>query len=352
MGALELVRPAPSFAIRLLAWQAEHGRHDLPWQHPRTPYRVWLSEVMLQQTQVATVIPYFERFLARFPEVRSLAAAELDEVLGLWAGLGYYARGRNLHACAKAVAARGDFPSDPVELAKLPGIGPSTAAAIAAQAFGVRAAILDGNVKRVLSRWHGVATPIEQGATTRRLQALADALLPETQLADYTQALMDLGATLCKPRRPECSRCPVAADCVARREGRQADWPVRQAARGRRERHAIWLVLLDPLNRVWLEQRPPLGLWGGLWTLPEAEHAESLLAGLPPLSAGPEPLPPFRHAFTHYELQVSPMLARLAEPMSIAAEAGRRWLPLCELDGETASIATPTPVRRLLKELS
>lgn len=339
------------FAERLLAWHASHGRHDLPWQHPRTPYRVWLSEVMLQQTQVATVIPYFERFLARFPDVESLAVAEQEEVLRYWAGLGYYARGRNLHACARAVVERGGFPSDPAELAQLPGIGPSTAAAIAAQAYGVRAAILDGNVKRVLSRWRGVATPIDQGATTRQLQALADALLPQSRLPDYTQALMDLGATLCKPRQADCARCPVAADCVARREGLQTALPVKKATRARHEKQAAWLVLVDPLDRVLLEQRPPVGLWGGLWTLPEAETADALLAGLPPLLGEPQPLPSFRHAFTHFELQVRPILARLAEPASAAAEPGRCWLPLSGLDDGAASIAAPTPVRRLLKEL-
>ncbi|MCU0756294.1 MAG: A/G-specific adenine glycosylase [Xanthomonadales bacterium] len=339
------------FAERLLVWHAMHGRHDLPWQHPRTPYRVWLSEVMLQQTKVATVIPYFERFLARFPDVESLAAAEQEEVLRYWAGLGYYARGRNLHACARAVRARGGFPSDPTELAQLPGIGPSTAAAIAAQAYGVRAAILDGNVKRVLARWRGVATPIDQGATTRQLQVLADALLPDSRLPDYTQALMDLGATLCRPRQPECARCPVAADCVARREGLQSTLPVKKAPRARREKHAAWLVLLDPLDRVLLEQRPPLGLWGGLWTLPEADSVDALLAGLPPLRGEALPLPAFRHAFTHFELQVSPVLARLAATPTGAAEPGRCWRSLSSLDDSAASIAAPTPVRRLLKEL-
>lgn len=343
--------PAASFAERLLAWHAVHGRHDLPWQHPRTPYRVWLSEVMLQQTQVATVIPYFQRFLDRFPDVESLAAAEQEEVLRYWAGLGYYARGRNLHACARAVAERGGFPESPTELARLPGIGPSTAAAIAAQAYGAPAAILDGNVKRVLSRWRGIATPIDQATTTRELQALAESLLPRQQLADYTQALMDLGATLCKPRQPDCGRCPVAADCVARREGLQTALPVRKVARARREQQAVWLVLVDPLNRVLLEQRPPRGLWGGLWTLPEAGTLDELLTGLPPLHGEPAPLAAFRHAFTHFDLRVSPMLARLAEPAATTTEPGRRWMPLDGLDDGAASIAAPTPVRRLLKEL-
>jgi A/G-specific adenine glycosylase len=339
------------FAERLLTWHAAHGRHDLPWQHPRTPYRVWLSEVMLQQTQVATVIPYFERFLARFPTVESLAEAEQEEVLRYWAGLGYYARGRNLHACARAVVARGGFPSAPAELATLPGIGPSTAAAIAAQAFGVRAAILDGNVKRVLARWRGVATPIDQSATTRALQTLADSLLPEARLADYTQALMDLGATLCKPRQPDCARCPVAADCVARREGLQTELPIKRSARPRRLRGAFWLLLQDPAGRILLEQRPPLGLWGGLWTLPEAETLVELLAGLPAGHAAPEGLPSFRHAFTHFDLQVSPVRVQLAQVPTVAAETGRRWLPLTELEAGAASIAAPTPVLRLLKEL-
>jgi A/G-specific adenine glycosylase len=350
MGAAASVSLTP-FALRLLDWHAEHGRHDLPWQHPRTPYRVWLSEVMLQQTQVATVIPYFERFLARFPTVESLAEAEQEDVLRHWAGLGYYARGRNLHACARAVVARGGFPSDPAELAALPGIGPSTAAAIAAQAFGVRAAILDGNVKRVLTRWRGIATPIDQSATTRALQTLADSLLPESRLPDYTQALMDLGATLCKPRQPDCACCPLAADCIARREGLQTALPVKRGARPRRVREVVWLVLVDPAGRVRLQQRPPLGLWGGLWTLPEADTLAELLTDLPGDRTAPEALPGFRHAFTHFDLQVSPVRVRLAERPTTAAESGWRWLPLTALDDSAASIAAPTPVLRLLKEL-
>ena len=229
-----------SFVSRLLAWFDVHGRHGLPWQSPRTAYRVWLSEVMLQQTQVATVIPYFERFIARFPDFASLAAADIDEVLALWAGLGYYARGRNLHAAAKQVASihRGEMPNDLEAVQALPGVGRSTAAAILAQAFGARHAILDGNVKRVLARHAAIPGWPGEPKVAAKLWAVAERLLPQTRLADYTQAIMDLGASLCSARQPACARCPVAEDCQAHREQRTAEFPSAKPAKARPLRRA------------------------------------------------------------------------------------------------------------------
>src|SRR5690554_1228697 len=236
-----------SFASRLLAWFGTGGRHDLPWQRPRTPYRVWLSEIMLQQTQVRVVVPYFERFVAALPTVAALAAAPLDDVLGLWSGLGYYARARNLHAAARTCAELhdGQLPRDFDALLALPGIGRSTAGAILAQAWGERFAILDGNVKRVLARYHGVEGWPGQPAVERQLWNLALAHLPEARLADYTQAQMDLGATVCTRHSPDCGRCPLRGGCVALATGRTAELPTPKPARASPTREALVLLLQD-----------------------------------------------------------------------------------------------------------
>ena len=316
------------FASRLTAWQRRHGRHDLPWQGTRDPYRIWLAEVMLQQTQVDTVIPYYERFLARFPRVRALAAATEDEVLRLWSGLGYYARGRNLHAAARQVAAKGRFPTTQEGLAALPGIGRSTAAAIAVFAFGRRAAILDGNVKRVLARRFGV-----QGAKTQ--WTLAEKLLPRRGVRAYTQALMDLGATLCTRTRPRCERCPVARACVARREGRIAELPAPRTRKPMPVKRANWYVYMRQ-GEVLLERRPGAGLWGGLWTFPEAR--------LPAMPRGRK-LAALEHGFTHFRLRAQPWLCpvRGATPQA----AGRLWLDIAAATGA----AVPAPVRTVLRAL-
>ncbi|MDH4173057.1 MAG: A/G-specific adenine glycosylase [Betaproteobacteria bacterium] len=316
------------FASRLTAWQRRHGRHDLPWQGTRDPYRIWLAEVMLQQTQVDTVIPYYERFLARFPRVRALAAATEDEVLRLWSGLGYYARGRNLHAAARQVAAKGRFPTTQEGLAALPGIGRSTAAAIAVFAFGRRAAILDGNVKRVLARRFGV-----QGAKMQ--WALAEKLLPRRGVRAYTQALMDLGATLCTRTRPRCERCPVARACVARREGRIAELPAPRTRKPLPLKRANWYVYMRQ-GEVLLERRPGAGLWGGLWTFPEAR--------LPAMPRGRK-LAALEHGFTHFRLRAQPWLCpvRGATPQA----AGRLWLDIAAATGA----AVPAPVRTVLRSL-
>jgi A/G-specific adenine glycosylase len=316
----------PSFAESLVRWQRRHGRHDLPWQRTRDPYRIWLSEIMLQQTQVATVIPYYRRFLERFPDVRALAEAQEEEVLRLWSGLGYYARGRNLHAAAKAVAVMGAFPRNAEALRELPGIGRSTAAAIAVFAFGRRAAILDGNVKRVLARRFGVAGEAEQWA-------LAGRLLPRRNLRSYTQALMDLGATVCTRAKPKCGVCPVARSCVARREERISELPARRTRRALPLRRATWYVQVDA-GRVLLERRPAKGLWGGLWAFPEKR---------PPGVRTLQRLPELEHSFTHFRLRARPVLCSARE----RARPGQLWMDMA--DAREAAI--PTPVRRVLGAL-
>ena len=318
----------PGFAASLVTWQRLHGRHGLPWQGTRDPYRVWLSEVMLQQTQVATVLPYYERFLARFPGVEQLAEASQDEVLRLWSGLGYYARGRNLHAAARTVVARGGFPPTATGLEALPGVGRSTAAAIAVFAFGRRAAILDGNVKRVLARRFGV-----QGEAAQ--WALAERLLPRRGVRAYTQALMDLGATVCTRARPDCARCPVARACVARRERRMDELPAPRPRGPLPVRRADWYVYLER-GSVLLERRPAPGLWGGLWTFPETPVLGT---------AARRRLAPVEHGFTHFRLRAQPWLC--AARAGARAPGPRLWLEIADAVGA----AVPAPVRGVLQEL-
>lgn len=342
-----------SFAARLIAWQREHGRHGLPWQASREPYRVWLSEVMLQQTQVATVVPYFERFLARFPTLEVLAAADENDVLALWSGLGYYSRARNLHRAAQAVMAEhgGVFPRDPAAIARLPGIGRSTAAAIAVFAFGARAAILDGNVKRVLSRCFGLDGDPAAAATQRRWWNQAEALLPPMEVPDYTQGLMDLGATVCTRARPRCGICPVAELCVARRTDRIADLPTPRRRRALPEKAVRWLVVTSGRD-VLLERRAPAGVWGGLWSFPElapdADPAAWLRERLDTEVAAARPLPAVDHSFTHFRLQAQPLRVELARRPRQAAEPGWIWLAL----DDAAGAALPAPVKRLLRSLA
>ncbi|HEU4457905.1 MAG TPA: A/G-specific adenine glycosylase [Methylibium sp.] len=339
------------FARRVVDWQRTHGRHGLPWQS-REPYRVWLSEVMLQQTQVSTVLAYYTRFLARFPDVATLAAAPLDDVLAAWSGLGYYRRARFLHACAQAVVERhgGRFPQDPEQLAALPGIGRSTAAAIAAFCFDRRAAILDGNVKRLLARALGFGADLAVASHERELWQAACALLPAepAEMPAYTQGLMDLGATVCTPRRPTCLVCPLRAGCVALATGRVEQLPVktRKLQRGRRANAWLWV---EHAGRVWLQQRAALGVWAGLWSLPMFDDEDSLLAAAAgvPLRA----LAPIEHALTHFDWRLAPWHA---EPRSAdeaealvarlgGADAGR-WIARAAL----ADIALPAPLRKLL----
>jgi len=338
-------RSRSDFADRLLAWHRRHGRHDLPWQNTRDPYRIWLSEIMLQQTQVATVIPYYQRFLERFPDLAALAAADQNDVLALWAGLGYYARARNLHRCAQAIMTGhgGRFPGDAATIAGLPGIGRSTAAAIAAFAFGERAAILDGNVKRVLARVFGIDGFPGKPAVERALWALAESLLPDTgDIAAYTQGIMDLGATACTRSRPACTACPMRGLCVAERDGRQDELPVAKPTRALPERETQVVIFVSD-GRVLLERRPPAGIWGGLWSLPEGD--EAALAARFGLTVGErETLPPLRHAFTHFRLTLQPVRCRV-ERRPLAEEDGRRWFDREAL----AAAGLPAPIARILR---
>ncbi|OIQ72524.1 A/G-specific adenine glycosylase [mine drainage metagenome] len=338
---------AAEFGPRLVAWQRTHGRHDLPWQRDRDPYRVWLSEIMLQQTQVATVLRYFDRFVERFPEVRALAAAELDEVLALWSGLGYYRRARHLHQCARQVVERhgGEFPRDALALQALSGIGRSTAAAIAAFSFGERAAILDGNVKRVLRRafapaLHEHATG--SGAELRELWALAQALLPRDGIDAYTQGLMDLGATVCRARRPDCDACPFAGDCPSRGAAAAPSMPRRTRTQ------ASWVLLWAhdaATPRVWLERRPASGIWPGLWCLPTHDGTGAALRQASELGRvdAHTALPARRHLLTHVELELHPLRVALT-PRPRAADAAGGWFTL----PEALALGLPAPVRRLL----
>ena len=339
------------FAQRLIAWQKQHGRHDLPWQQRRDPYAVWLSEIMLQQTQVASVIPYYQRFLARFPDLASLAAASEDEVLAHWSGLGYYARGRNLRRAAQLVMARhgGVFPDDFAAVADLPGIGRSTAAAILAFSFGQRRAILDGNVKRVLARCFGIEGYPGVKAVENALWQKAEALLPDSGIETYTQALMDLGATLCS-RKPACGPCPLRDGCVAWNQNRLAELPAPRPRKPLPQKETAMLVLLRQ-GEVYLEKRPPTGIWGGLWSFPEIALEEDALAACR-ARFGVEgrslpPMPDFVHTFTHFRLKVQPRPVAVTAWRSEVRQGGGLWLPLDEALGA----AVPTPVRRLLEKL-
>ena len=336
-----------TFAGRLIAWQKNAGRHDLPWQKTRDPYRIWLSEIMLQQTQVATVIPYFERFLARFPTLRNLAEAPPEVVIEHWAGLGYYARARNLHRCAQQlVAVDGEkWPNSTEQLSALPGIGRSTAAAIAAFAFGQRAAILDGNVKRVLCRHFAIEGFPGQAAVERELWALAERLLPDADIAAYTQGLMDLGATICTRSRPRCGECPLATTCLAYLNNRQGELPAARPRAKLPERIAGFVLISDG-QRLLLERRPPHGLWGGLLVPPEGEAA-AVLARLGLHAESHRELAPLKHTFTHFRLTLEPVLC-VVKPTAAVNEPGLQWIAI-----ETAATAgVPTPIRKLIERLA
>jgi A/G-specific adenine glycosylase len=342
-----------AFAAQVIAWQRRFGRHALPWQNTRDAYRIWLSEVMLQQTQVTTVLPYYARFVERFPDVRALAAAPLDDVLALWSGLGYYRRARNLHRCAQTVMTEhgGEFPRSAAALVALPGIGRSTAAAIAAFAFGERAAILDGNVKRVLARALGFDADLAQAGHERALWQHAEALLPARGIERYTQGLMDLGATVCLARAPRCDDCPLQAGCVARAQGQPERYPVktRRQARGARTNAMLWLV--DGGGRCWLTQRAATGVWAGLWTLPLFDSVDALRSATRGWPGRSEPLPTVDHALTHFDWRLQPwrhcLPARLSAARRRTIEAalpGGAWFGAEQLP----AVALPAPIRRLL----
>ena len=346
------------FAATLLAWFDHHGRHDLPWQQTladgrRDAYRVWLSEIMLQQTQVATVTGYFERFVAALPDLRALAAAPEDQVLALWSGLGYYRRARFLHRAAQLCVERhgGELPRNFDALAALPGIGRSTAGAILAQAHGLRFPILDGNVKRVLARWHGIHGHPGASAVEKQLWQHADAHTPAARVADYTQAIMDLGATVCTRARPRCAACPLAEHCVARRDDRTAELPTRKPGKTLPNRATIMLLLRDAHGRVLLERRGPQGVWGGLWSLPEAADIDAAwrLARQLARIDDAQPLAPFTHVFSHYRLAIEPLLFDGATATSsVGDNPGLRWCT----SGERATLGLPAPVRQLLFKIN
>ena len=338
-----------TIATRLLPWFDRHGRHDLPWQRDATPYRVWVSEVMLQQTQVETVIPYFARFMARFPAVAALAAATQDEVLALWAGLGYYARGRNLHRAAQLIVERhgGALPDSLDVLVALPGIGRSTAGAILSLGFGKRAPILDGNVKRVLSRVFAVRQAAASPEGLAQLWALAEANTPATRVAAYTQAIMDLGATVCTRAVPACDRCPLADGCVAREQGQVDVLPARRA-RATRRLERTHMVFVLHASRILLIRRPAEGIWGGLWSPPEfPDERRARRWWQSRFGATAEKgrrLPAFRHAFTHFDLDIEPWVVELRGERAPGPDA--IWQ---DLEGARA-IGVPAPVSRLMKE--
>ncbi|MCX7148053.1 MAG: A/G-specific adenine glycosylase [Rhodocyclales bacterium] len=340
----------PEFAQRLIRWHRRHGRHDLPWQNTTDPYRVWLSEIMLQQTQVATVIPYYLRFLEHFPTLADLATAPVEEIMALWSGLGYYARARNLHAAAGAVMAEhhGAFPRDAAQIAQLPGIGRSTANSIATFCFGAHAPILDGNVKRVLCRAFGIEGFPGSSAVEKRLWALAEELMPKRHGPIHNQAQMDLGAMVCTRGKPRCEACPLDDICVARATGRIGELPQAKPRREIPQRHATLLVLLHD-NRVLLETRPPAGIWGGLLSLPElpagAEAQQWAERRCACRVIAVSPAPTLVHAFSHFRLHIMPLRMQVV-PLLRAMEANQQWLALDAL----AAAALPAPVRRILEQ--
>jgi A/G-specific adenine glycosylase len=344
------------FTQALLAWFEVHGRHHLPWQVNPTPYRVWVSEVMLQQTQVATVIPYYERFMARFPDVTSLAQAPLDEVLHLWTGLGYYARARNLRACAQALIAHhgGEFPNDLEAVNALPGIGRSTAGAILALSRGQRHPILDGNVKRVLARVFGIAGDPSSAAVLERLWTQSEACTPMANVAAYTQAIMDLGATVCSRTNPACTVCPMSVGCVAAMEGRQEELPGAKQKRVRGSREATLLIAetgRDGAVAVWVERRPPAGLWGGLWSPPQFESEFAALDWCRREIGEPESrsqgLAPIHHAFTHFDLRLNPIRVRCRPHAGVQEGEDRLWYAL----GAPPKVGLPQPIVKLFERL-
>ena len=348
-------RTRESFADRLLAWFAVHGRHDLPWQIDATPYRIWVSEIMLQQTQVRTVIPYYLKFVGRFPDLAGLAEAPIDDVLAHWSGLGYYARGRNLHRAARLVVEQhgGELPRDIDALKALPGIGRSTAAAILAQAYGERHAILDGNVKRVLARHRLIEGWAGRAEVLRELWGQAEAATPARCVAEYTQAIMDLGATVCTRSRPRCAACPVDADCAARLAGRENELPTKRPRAPRPARAVTVLVVQTGDGATLLERRPATGIWGGLFSFPELGDEESAAdwcrRRLGAESPRADALPIVEHAFTHFDLTLKPLRLTFASGPAAVMDGGN-WLWYKAAEPLPGGIATP--IGRILKTVT
>jgi A/G-specific adenine glycosylase len=344
----------PSFAERVITWYQHSGRHELPWQRPRTPYRVWISEIMLQQTQVVTVVPYFLRFMERFPDVATLAQAPLDDVLHHWSGLGYYARARNLHRAAQTLVRDhgGVFPRDLAMIGALPGVGRSTAGAIMSLGLGMRASILDGNVKRVLARCFAIDGWPGSHETLLRLWDMAEQLTPIAQCHDYNQAMMDLGAMICKRTKPTCLRCPLIDLCQAHAQQRVAELPAAKPRKSKPEQHTRMLIVRDANGAVLLEKRPPAGLWGGLWSLPECGVEDDIRAHLQQRLDGEikrvAPLQSFRHTFSHFHLHIQPLVVEYKPRQSVAMETAE-WLWYDKNVPE--SVGLSAPVKRILQTL-
>lgn len=341
-------------ATRVLAWFDRHGRKNLPWQQAISPYRVWVSEIMLQQTQVQTVIPYYERFMQELPDVLALAQANPDHVMHLWTGLGYYSRARNLQRTAQIVCEQysGEFPDDVERLGDLPGIGRSTAGAIASIAFGKRAAILDGNVKRVLARFHGVEGYPGETAVHNKLWDFAETHTPNKRIEAYTQAMMDLGATLCTRSKPACGICPLADNCIAQREGRTAEFPGKKPQKTLPVKSAQMLIIVDKHGDILLEKRPPTGIWSSLWIFPQIESdSDSVAHCADQLRLNVEIAERwsiYRHTFSHYHFDIEPVLLRLKnQPAAINDNDRQLWYNL----RNPAAIGLAAPVVKLLKKL-
>ena len=343
------------FADTIVAWQLQHGRHHLPWQGSRDPYRIWLSEIMLQQTQVSTVIGYYARFLGRFPDIQTLAAASQDEVMPYWAGLGYYARARNLHRCAVELSLHWNntFPPTAEEIATLPGIGRSTAAAIAAFAYAERCPIMDGNVKRVFARYFGIYGPSSQRATEKLLWETAEAVLDAApaalDMAAYTQGLMDLGSSCCPRSKPQCHLCPLSASCYARINERQHELPTPKAKKTVPERHCKMLII-DRDGHILLERQPSPGIWGGLWSLPQYPDAQALAGACVNHGESPEPaqkMAGLMHVFSHFKLHIEPWYVQSKLSTTKESLPGQAWVPVDALP----STALPAPVKKILTGL-
>jgi len=344
-----------SFSAKVLAWSQHHGRKSLPWQQELSPYRVWISEIMLQQTQVATVISYFNRFMERFSTIKALAASPIDDVLALWSGLGYYTRARNLHKAAQIIVQQhqGQLPHSVAQLVALPGIGRSTAGAIASISMNIRAPILDGNVKRVLTRHFAIEGWPGKRSIEQLLWKLAHTLLPKNKCGHYTQALMDLGATICTRSKPKCSDCPLKTSCIALSMHTQLRYPTPKPKKVLPTRKTYMLLLVNAANQVLLKKKPAKGVWGGLWSLPEFDNIDRLSNVTGPLTSidvqQTKQWSTFRHTFSHYHLDIMPIQAFTSKVIPFSKGENKQWCWYTHEQQQTVGL--PAPVKKLLSQL-